>query len=108
VLIIRRSNLYYTASGIVTPMGGRPVYWLREDSSLNLCTGRPPTGVMISYVVQYNFDLLKMSTYCSKHVGAYNKLIIYKIVCVKLVNYWDVTVCLIRENVPDIWGGVGI
>jgi len=38
VLIIRRSKLYYTASGIITP-----VHRLREDSSLNLCTGRPPT-----------------------------------------------------------------
>ena len=26
VLIIRRSKLYYTASGIVTPEGGRPVH----------------------------------------------------------------------------------
>ena len=25
----------------------RPVHRLREDSSLNLCTGRPPTDVMI-------------------------------------------------------------
>ena len=47
VLIIRRSKLYYTASGIITPVGGRPVHRLREDSSLNLCTGRPPTGVTI-------------------------------------------------------------
>jgi len=39
VLIIRRSKLYYTASGIVTSVGGRPVHRLRED----LCTGRPPT-----------------------------------------------------------------
>ena len=31
VLIIRRSKLYYTA----------------YESALNLCTGRPPTGVMI-------------------------------------------------------------
>ena len=31
--------MYYTASGIITPVGGRP--------SLYLCTGRPPTGVMI-------------------------------------------------------------
>jgi len=38
--------LYYTASGIVTPVGGRPVHWLREDS-LSRYTGRPPTGVMI-------------------------------------------------------------
>ena len=42
----------YTASGIISPVGGRPVHRLRED----------------------NFDL--MSTYCSKHVEAYNKLII--------------------------------
>ena len=43
VLIIRKSKLYYTASGIITPVGGRPVHRLRAD----LCTGRPPTGVMI-------------------------------------------------------------
>jgi len=69
VFIIRRSTFYYMASGIITPVGGRPVHRLREDcardghlqepllsqpvhgtatyrnqSSLNLCTGRPPTG----------------------------------------------------------------
>jgi len=31
VLIIKRSKLYYTASGIITPVGGRPVHRLRED-----------------------------------------------------------------------------
>ena len=31
VLIIRRSKLYYTASSIITPLGGRPVCRLRED-----------------------------------------------------------------------------
>ena len=36
-------KLYYTASGIITPVGGRPVYRLRED----LCKGWTPTGVMI-------------------------------------------------------------
>jgi len=30
VLIIRRSNLYYTASGIITPIGGHPMHRLRE------------------------------------------------------------------------------
>ena len=44
VLIVRRSKLYYTASDISTPVGGRPLH----RSSLNLCTGRSPTGVMIS------------------------------------------------------------
>ena len=47
VLIIRRSKFYYTASDVITLVGGRPVHRLREDSSLNLCTGRPPIGVMI-------------------------------------------------------------
>jgi len=73
VLIIRRSKLYYTASGIITPVCGLPVHRMREsslnlctgrhlvsshlhvavrctslrESSLNLCTGRPHTGVMI-------------------------------------------------------------
>ena len=47
VLIVRRAKLYYTASGIITPIGGRPLHRLTEDSSLNLCTGRPPIGVMI-------------------------------------------------------------
>jgi len=41
-LIIRGSKLYYTASGVITPVGGRPVRRLREDS-LNLRMGRPPT-----------------------------------------------------------------
>ena len=32
----REVKLYYTASGIITPIGGRPMHRLREDSSLNL------------------------------------------------------------------------
>jgi len=35
---LERSKLYYTASGIITPVGGRPVH---TD------TGRPPIGMMI-------------------------------------------------------------
>ena len=34
MLIIRRSKFYYTASGIITTVGGRPVHKLREESSL--------------------------------------------------------------------------
>ena len=52
VLIVRRPKLYYTTSGIITPIGGLPVHVLGEDwSSPNLCTGRPPIGVMIPEVV---------------------------------------------------------
>ena len=50
VVIIRKSKLYYTASVIITPIGDRPVHRLREDF-LNLCTGRPPIGVMIPEAV---------------------------------------------------------
>ena len=32
VLIIRMSKLYYTAPGIITPVGGRPMHRLREYS----------------------------------------------------------------------------
>jgi len=39
--------LYYKASGIITPIDGRPLHRLRED----LCTGRPPIGVMIPEAV---------------------------------------------------------
>ena len=31
VLIVRRAKLYYTVSGIITPIGGHPVHRLRED-----------------------------------------------------------------------------
>jgi len=55
-----------------TPVGGCPVHRLREESSLNLCTGQPPTGVMIPDV----YNLLMMSILCLKHVEAYNKCII--------------------------------
>ena len=50
VLIIRGSKLRYTASGIITPIGGRLVHRLRQ-SSVNLCTGRPPIGVTIPEAV---------------------------------------------------------
>jgi len=37
VLIIRRSKLHYTASGIVTPIGGRPAYRLRDGTATYRC-----------------------------------------------------------------------
>ena len=51
VLLVRGSKLYYTASGIITPVGGRPLHRLKADTSFNLCTGRPPTGVVIPEAV---------------------------------------------------------
>jgi len=44
-------KIVYTASGIITPVGGRPVHRLRQDSSLNLCTGRSPIAVMLPEAV---------------------------------------------------------
>jgi len=37
MLVIRRSKLYYTASGTVTLVGGRPVHRLREEIK-TVCT----------------------------------------------------------------------
>jgi len=36
MLIIRGSKLYYTVSGIVTPVGGHSVHTLREDGHLQV------------------------------------------------------------------------
>ena len=38
MLIVRRSKLYYTASGVITPMGGRPLHRLRADSAQMLAS----------------------------------------------------------------------
>jgi hypothetical protein len=54
--------------GFVRKYGDRFDYIENFDiSSLNLCTGRPPIGVMIPEAVQYNFDLLTMST-CARNM----------------------------------------
>ena len=54
VLIIRRLKLYYRASGIVTPVGGRPVRRVRESSLSLSCDD---TRCCIT-----EFDPLMMST----------------------------------------------
>ena len=58
------------------------------ESYLNVCTGRPSTECDDARCCIIKFDLLMMSTKCSKHVEPYNKPIIKKmILCLKLVNY---------------------
>jgi len=73
VLIIRRSKLYCTASGIVTPIGGRPVHRLREDCS-PLSTGAPDGHLQCDdtrcCIIQF------WPPDDEQHVEAYNKLII--------------------------------
>jgi len=59
VLIIRRSKLLYTASGIITHIGGRLVHRLREKLW-------PPDDEHM----------------CSKHVEAWNKLTVKRNFCV--------------------------
>jgi len=54
-------KLYYTVSGIITSVGGRPVHRLRE-SSLNLCTGRSPRECDDTRCCIIEFYLLMMST----------------------------------------------
>ena len=54
LLLIRRSKCYYTASGIITPAGGRPVHRLIEETESFLSTCAPdghPQSVMIPDVV---------------------------------------------------------
>jgi len=68
VFIVRRLNCIIRHLVSSHSVGGRTVHRLR--------TGRTSTGVMIPDAVPYNFDLLMTSTYCSKHVEAFNKFII--------------------------------
>jgi len=84
VLIIR--SLYYTASGIFTPIGGRLVHRLRQDLS-------EPVRETATY--KYD-DTRGCIIQCwppddehiySKHVEAWNKLIVKQILCIQLVNY---------------------
>ena len=49
VLIIRRSKLHYTASGINTPIGGCLMHRLREDT-LNLCM-----STLVHYIITLDF-----------------------------------------------------
>jgi len=77
VLIIRRSKLYYTASGIITPIGGRLVHqtttYRCDDTRSCVMQFWPPDDKHM----------------CSKHVEHEIKLIVKQILCIKLVKYWD-------------------
>jgi len=48
--------------------------------------------------------ILMMGTWCSKHVEAWNKIIVKQILCIKLVNYWDkYTEMHGQQNVKECW-----
>jgi len=67
VLIVRMSKLYYTASGIITLIGGRPVH---------RCTGWPPGECDDTKGCIVQFWPPDDEHMCSKRVEAWNKLII--------------------------------
>ena len=75
VLIVRRAKLYYTVSGIITPIGGRPVHRLREDWMESVHrTATYRCDDIRDCIIQ--FCPPDDEHMCSKHVGAWNKLII--------------------------------
>jgi len=45
---------------------------------------------------------------CSKHVEAYNKLIIKEVLCIKLVNYWDKKLYMFRTVPLSIIGSFSL
>jgi len=59
VLIIMRSKLYYTASGIITPIGGRPVHRLRQDCAPDghLQCVTTPNAIYTRHVFKIRFGL---------------------------------------------------
>jgi len=66
VLIIRRSKLHHTVSGIVTPIVGRLVHGLREDETATYRCDDTRDCVM-------QFWPPDDEHMCSKHVEAWNK-----------------------------------
>ena len=65
VLIIRRSKLHYTASGIVTPIGGRLVHetatyrcWLNTVISILRCAVNKTSKFLRLYCVEWYWKML--------------------------------------------------
>ena len=69
-------KLYYTASGIITLCRWPSGAYVPDDKHKCQSTGRPPTECDDTRCCIIQFDLLMISTECSKHVKEYNKLII--------------------------------
>jgi len=81
VLIIRRSKLHYTASAIITPIGGCPVQRLRGPilSQPVHSTATYRCDDTRGYVMQ--FWPPDDEHMCSKHVEAWNKLTVKQKFC---------------------------
>ena len=58
MLIVRRSKLYYTASGIITPIGGRPVH--RCKISVCCSNGTPRLSyLLVLWVIEGGMGLVE-------------------------------------------------
>ena len=68
VLIVRRAKLYYTVSGIITPVGGRPVHRLRVLSQPAHRTATYSCNDTRDCIIQ--FCPPDDEHMCSKHVEA--------------------------------------
>ena len=99
VLIMRRSKLYYTASAIITPLGGRPVHRLGEDwLECRLVHGLRELSQPVHETATYMCDDTRGCVMqfwppgdqhmCSKHVEAWNELIVKQIFC---ASSWLIT-----------------
>ena len=51
--------MYYTASVIITPVGGSPVHWLREDSEKNCALIWLNTKIVLRWTVSKTSKLVK-------------------------------------------------
>ena len=82
VLIITRSKLYYTGSGIITPIGGHLVHRLQPVHKMATYRCDDTRGCVMQF---WPTDDEHM---CSKHVEAWNKLIVKQKFC---ASSWSIT-----------------
>ena len=105
VLIIRRSEFHYTASGIITPIGGHPVHRLREDSQPvhKTATNRydDTRGCIMQFWPPDDEHM------CSKHVEAWNRLIVKQKFCASswLVTKTNILKCTVSKT-SKLWNPV--
>ena len=88
VLIVRRSKIV-----LYSLWYNHTCRWPSSAQVERGLLSQPVNGTATNRVWRYQklyntiFDLLTMSTWCSKHVEAWNKIIVKQILCTKLVNY---------------------
>jgi len=87
--------LHYTASGIVTPVGGLLVHRLREDSQPVHETATYRCDDTRGCVMQ--FWPPEDEHMCSKHVEAWNKLIVKQTFCASSWLITEIYICIYTE-----------